>query len=83
MKYTSYLLASSLILLGCQSRPDFDFVLRNGTIYDGSGKPPYVADVGIRADTIAAIGKAGELSGKTTLDVKGLAVAPGFINMLS
>jgi N-acyl-D-amino-acid deacylase len=71
-------------LLGCTSAHDqYDVVLRNGTIYDGSGKAPFVGDVAIRADTIAAIGKAGELSGKTILDVKGMAVAPGFINMLS
>lgn len=62
---------------------DYDYVLRGGTLYDGSGEAPFVGDLGISGDRIAAIGAPGTLSGKTTLDVDGLAVAPGFINMLS
>lgn len=63
--------------------PDFDVVIRGGTIYDGLGGEPYVADIGLSHQRIAAIG---ELSGRdATLDVdaSGLAVSPGFINMLS
>lgn len=61
----------------------YDFVLQNGLIYDGSGSPPYHGDVALNGDTIAALDAPGTLSGKTTFDVSGLAVAPGFINMLS
>ncbi len=60
-----------------------DLILQNGTIYDGSGSPPYVGDVAITGDQIAALGAPGTLDGTTKLDVSGLAVAPGFINMLS
>ncbi len=60
-----------------------DAILRNGTIYDGSGAPPRVADVGIRGDRIVALGALGNATAPVDLDVRGLAVAPGFINMLS
>jgi N-acyl-D-amino-acid deacylase len=61
---------------------DPDIVIRGGTIYDGSGGAPFVADLSIAGDTIAAIAPT---PGKGTieLDARGLAVAPGFINMLS
>jgi N-acyl-D-amino-acid deacylase len=62
---------------------DYDLLIRNGTIYDGSGNAPIVADVAVNGDTIAAVGKLAEAHGKTELDARGLAVAPGFINMLS
>jgi N-acyl-D-amino-acid deacylase len=52
-------------------------------IYDGSGSAPYIGDVAIRGDTIAAIGPALPGSGRTDVPVRGLAVAPGFVNMLS
>ncbi len=61
----------------------YDFVLRNGTVYDGSGSSAYRGDIGIQGDQIAALGAPGTLDGKTVLDVTDLAVAPGFINMLS
>ncbi len=52
-------------------------------IYDGSGKAPMQGDIAINADTIAAVGNMGEAKGKQELDAKGMAVSPGFINMLS
>src|SRR5256714_8875006 len=61
----------------------YDVVIRNGTIYDGSGKAPFVGDVAINGDSIAAIGKLTDARGQTEMDARGLAVAPGFINMLS
>jgi N-acyl-D-aspartate/D-glutamate deacylase len=62
--------------------PDFDVVLRGGTLYDGSGGEPIVADVAMLGDQIAAVGP--ELGrGVNEIDARGLAVAPGFINMLS
>jgi N-acyl-D-amino-acid deacylase len=61
----------------------FDIVIRNGTVYDGTGQPGRKADVGIRGDKIVAIGDLPSATAKTTIDAAGLAVAPGFINMLS
>jgi len=60
----------------------YDVVIRGGTVYDGSGAPPYDGDVAIDGDRVAAVGRIPE-SGRTELDAGGLAVAPGFINMLS
>ncbi len=62
---------------------NYDLLIRNGTIYDGSGRAPVVGDVAINGDTIAAVGKLTDARGKTEVDARGLAVAPGFINMLS
>jgi N-acyl-D-amino-acid deacylase len=59
----------------------FDVILRNGVIYDGSGADPVEGDVAIQGDRIAAA--VGNANGKIEIDVNGLAVAPGFINMLS
>jgi N-acyl-D-amino-acid deacylase len=62
---------------------EYDVILRRGTIYDGSGGKPFVGDIALRADRIVKIGSLGDAKGKTEIDVRGLAVAPGFINMLS
>jgi len=73
-----------MLLLGsCSSRVEYDVVIRGGTIYDGSGSPPFVGDLAIRGDTIAAIGSLGNARGRVEIDAAGLAIAPGFINMLS
>ncbi len=61
----------------------FDLILRGGAIYDGSGAPPIHGDVGIRGQRIAAHGDLGDAIGMNEVDVTGLAVAPGFINVLS
>jgi len=81
MRNYSYLLFL-LLLAACQSQQTYDVLIENGTIYDGSGAAPIVGDIGINADTIAAIGDLNAV-GKTTIDATGLAVSPGFINMLS
>ncbi len=60
----------------------YDIVIRGGTIYDGSGGEPYDGEVAIERDTIAAVGRV-EGRGETEIDARGLAVAPGFVNMLS
>jgi N-acyl-D-amino-acid deacylase len=73
----------ALLLASCSRAPDYDVVIRHGTIYDGSGKAPYVADVAIKGERIAAVGNWENVRGKTEIDASGLAVAPGFINMLS
>ncbi|MHC4145454.1 MAG: N-acyl-D-amino-acid deacylase family protein [Planctomycetota bacterium] len=60
----------------------YDVVIKSGAIYDGSGGQSYISDVGIEGDRIAAIGQL-EADADLVIDAKGLAVAPGFINMLS
>jgi N-acyl-D-amino-acid deacylase len=70
--------------LPAASAPEmYDVILRGGTIYDGSGGKPYVGDVALRGDRIAKVGDLGDAKGKVEVDAKGMAVAPGFINMLS
>jgi N-acyl-D-aspartate/D-glutamate deacylase len=82
-------LAVALTVISCAGAPppardaEFDVVLRGGRIYDGSGGAPYDADVAINGDRIVSIGDLGGARGRLDLDVAGLAVAPGFINMLS
>jgi N-acyl-D-amino-acid deacylase len=61
----------------------YDVVIRGGTIYDGGGGAPFVGDVAIQGDSIAAVGSLGDARGRTEVDARGMAVAPGFINMLS
>ena len=60
-----------------------DIVLRGGTVYDGEGGEPYAADVAIDGDRIAAVMPAVKDRGRQEIDVRDLAVAPGFVNMLS
>jgi N-acyl-D-amino-acid deacylase len=72
-----------LILAGCTTSVKYDVIIRNGQIYDGSGLTSYAGDVGIIADTIAAVGDLKKAKGTVEIDATGLAVAPGFINMLS
>src|SRR5215813_6722026 len=62
---------------------EFDVVIKGGSVYDGTGAPAVRADVGIRGDRIAEIGDLSKVRARTVVDAKGLAVAPGFINMLS
>src|SRR5436189_575678 len=61
----------------------FDIVIKGGTVYDGTGGEGHVTDVAIRGDRIAGVGDFARASAKKTVDARGLAVAPGFINMLS
>lgn len=63
--------------------PEYDVIIRGGTVYDGSGDAPRVADVAIIGDSIVAIGDLAAAHAATEVDARGLAVAPGFINMLS
>ena len=78
------LIFSSVLLHASGERSfDFDTIIRNGTIYDGSGGAPFNADVGIKADRIAAVGVLGGASAGNVIEARGFAVAPGFINMLS
>jgi N-acyl-D-amino-acid deacylase len=62
---------------------NYDLIIRNGTIYDGSGAAPYTGDLAVEGDTIVATGRLGQVRGRIEIDGRGLAVSPGFINMLS
>ena len=74
---------SAIALASAQAQqPAADIMLRGGTIYDGSGGKPYVGDVAIKGDRIVCVGRCTGAA-KRVVNVKGLAVAPGFINMLS
>jgi len=66
-----------------ESAPMYDILIRGGTLYDGSGKPPIKADVAIEGDRVVAVGDLAFARGRREIDAAGLAVAPGFINMLS
>ena len=85
MRYFIFFAAGLFVTLACLQKPkqQYDIIIRNGTIYDGSGSAPFVGDIAIQADTIAAIGKLTDATGKKEINATGLAVAPGFINMLS
>lgn len=80
-KFTTLALAA-LLLTGAAKPQTYDIIVRGGTIYDGTGGTPYRGDLAIRGDRIVGIG---HLTGTATrvIDARGLAVAPGFINMLS
>ena len=72
----------SLVIFSCSSPNNYDILIKNGTIADGSGSPTYIGSVGVNADTIAAVGKL-KATGIIEIDATGLVVAPGFINVLS
>jgi N-acyl-D-amino-acid deacylase len=77
------LVATVAIAVSCTPQPEYDLILRNGTIFDGTGAPGVVGDVAIQGDRVAAVGDIGSAKAPTEIDVSGLAVSPGFINMLS
>ncbi len=78
------LLLTGIVFSGCSHTDfDYDILILNGLVYDGSGGEPYVADIGINADTIATIGTLTGARGKKEMDAHGFAVSPGFINILS
>ena len=68
---------------GCAPTKTYDILIKNGQLIDGSGNASYIGDIAINADTIAALGNLQKAKGEVEIDAKGLAIAPGFINMLS
>ncbi len=81
---SSIIIILLLVTISCQSqKQEFDLIIRSGTIYNGFGQKSFTGDVAIQADTIAAIGDLSKAIAKKEIDAKGLAVTPGFINMLS
>ena len=82
MRMTGGLAALVVLLAGCNANADI--LLRNVTVYDGTGGTPFSADVRIQGDRITAVGPHLEpLAGETVSDQRGLALAPGFIDMHS
>jgi len=77
------LFALAQSLSGLPNEAPFDVVILGGTVYDGTGGEPRRVDVGIRGDRIEAVGDLSKAPASRRVDAKGLAVAPGFINMLS
>jgi len=67
----------------CTPPPSHDLILRGGSIFDGSGTEAFVGDIAIDGDKIVALGKLGKATAAVEIDVSGLAVAPGFVNMMS
>jgi N-acyl-D-amino-acid deacylase len=82
---------SCVLVTACSGTPPqandtaapYDVIVRNGTVYDGSGVPGRRTDVGIRGDRVAVVGDLAQSQAKTEIDATGKAVAPGFINVLS
>lgn len=77
---TSLLLLAVIFQSACSS---YDVIIRNGTVYDGTGDAPRVTDIGIRKERIKSIGDLSEERGKEEINAAGYVVAPGFINTLS
>jgi N-acyl-D-amino-acid deacylase len=82
------LLVALAVYVSCSSRgtpqpPALDVVIRGGLVYDGTGQPGRRVDLGIRGDRIVTVGDLSSSTAGTIVDAAGLAVAPGFINMLS
>jgi len=77
------ILLAALLAGGATPAPVYDVVIRGGTIYDGGGGAPFTGDVAIEGDRIAAVAPRIDARGDREVDARGLAVVPGFINMLS
>ena len=82
MKKLAALAFATLLLTGAAKPPAFDVIISGGTIYDGTGGKPYRGDVAVRGDRIVRVGHVSGTA-RRMIDARGLAVAPGFINMLS
>jgi len=85
-KYLAFLLMLVLPLAAAGQAPrigDFDVLIKGGMVYDGTGRAPRRVDVAIKGDRIVAIGNLRRARARNVVDARGLAVAPGFINMLS
>ena len=80
--FNPFFLVIGAMAIGCSS-PDYDIIIRNGLLYDGTGNPPIAGDIAINADTIAAMGDLSGQTGMKIIDADGKAISPGFINMLS
>jgi N-acyl-D-amino-acid deacylase len=82
-RYRLLTLLLTALVWSCAGEPDYDLIVRGGTIYDGSGDPGFIGDVAISGDRIAYVGPEAPGDARRQIDAHGHAVAPGFINMLS
>ena len=73
----------AIVFFSCTNKPQYDTIIRNGMIYDGTGGNPFAGDIGINADTIAFIGNLSGVKAVNELDAKGMAVSPGFVDVQS
>lgn len=83
MKYFPLIIILIPLAFACSQTTHYDVIIRNGQIYDGSGNSPVAGDLAISGDTIATIGDLSQATADEMIDANGLAVSPGFINMLS
>ena len=74
-------LACLALAWGCSSGAEYDVLIRNGMIYDGTGIAPFAGNVAINGDTLVAVGPLDRARGRTEIDATGLAIAPGFIRL--
>ncbi len=81
--FACLILLTTFVFASFAQTSEFDVIIKNGTIYDGSGGKPFKGDVGIKGDKVTKIGNLSKAKTRQTVDANGLAVAPGFINMLS
>lgn len=81
MKNNIFFLVVFLLMIGCATSEEFDILILNGTVYDGSLDDPAMMDVGIRNDEIVAVGSLTNKTASKVIDATGLAVAPGFIDL--
>jgi N-acyl-D-amino-acid deacylase len=75
--------AGLLLSSAAAPAPDYDILIKGGTVYDGSGAAPFVGDVAIKGDKIAYVGPQAPGTAAKVVDATGEAVSPGFVNMLS
>ena len=86
MKSTYRIISTVIVyalLTACTPPTSYDLILRGGNVYDGSGGAPFIGDIAIDGDKIVALGDIGDATASVEINVQGLAVAPGFVNMMS
>jgi len=82
MKFIVALVILSMFVMPSTQQPQFDLLIKNGRIVDGSGRAGYIADLAVKGDRIVKIGKLSNATATRTIDARGMVVAPGFIDML-
>ncbi|MCB0665166.1 MAG: D-aminoacylase [Saprospiraceae bacterium] len=83
MKRRLPIILCSVLIIACSQKEQYDLLIKNAVIYNGTGDAPFEGMIGVNADTIAAVGPSLSGEGKRVIDAGGKAVSPGFINMLS
>lgn len=79
MRFAIALLTCSFLFSACQQK--YDLLIKNGTVYDGSGNAPVKTDVAVNGDRIVKVGNLSSATGTRVIDAEGMAVAPGFIDL--